>query len=520
MNQRGVAIAIVVLFAVCFVGSCTAGVFQLVKTAADGMEVGKKRDPFASTNPTPKDSDDSDLPPSDPLNVPPTGTDDDDSPPTGAPNPADPLGGAYDPPVLATAQFAVFHVTKAKADGWKTLQKLAKAAKLNAYQNDAPDEAEPPYLVFRSYGTDEYEVIGGDTLTAARGLNEKEQKALQGAKDVSVVDVILPLGKQALFRESIKVMAELQKATGGVLWDQEAEEYLSAAEWKKRRLDTWEKDVPDAPLHFTMFVDTKTDTVDLNTGGLAHFGLPELKLAGVPVDKKNLAEALINLTAQLMAEGAFEPDLGRVTVRIDEVKHKVRRDDFASLCTAEAHKELEFTLVNAGTLTNPALTFSFNGAGTKTARIAAALDTLFGPDDDEGGVVGGVTGGGDDDDDGEAKTAPGLDPKVAAVAKKQLDAYVATVKPRYLKGFKKGEALEVKAPFPTDLGGTSYAWVEVRKLTGGDMIIGVLAETPKGVSDLKKGDEVSLVEEELIDWRTREGKKVTGGDLTGPLMKK
>lgn len=503
-----VAIALVALLAVCFVGSCSVGAVALVSSIADNVDRPRRVDdpdwkkpkvksPLASPKPRPADEDDDQPPAVDPLAM----VDDDSTPPTpddDATPPVEP--GLWTPPEFATAEFAVYHPTKAKADGWKTVQKLAKAIKLPAYLDSTPDDAEPPYLIFRTLEGDEYAPIGGETLELAHGLSQKERDALLDAKSASVVDVTLPLKSTAKLQEVTKLMADLQKATGGVLWDEESQEYFSPAEWKKRRLDGWEKGTPDGLFHFTVYVTDKDGLFELQTGGLAHFGLPELKLSRVPGSLKNPGNNLINVLAQQLIEGTIAAQPGEVTVKIAELKHKARRESLKKTLLDNAQGQAEVTLVSVGTVANPTLELTFPGSGSTAVRLAAAITGLFGASDRVDNI----------EHDAELK----------ALSAKQMQIFASTIKKRFEKGLKAGESLLVKAPFPADSGGNEWMWVEVKKLKADGTIIGTLANEPNDVADLLEGDEVVVVEAEVFDWILKEKNGTQLGNETGKVMLK
>lgn len=492
-----VAIALVALLAVCFVGSCSVAAVSLVSAVADGTNKPERvQDPdwkkpkVKSPLATPKAVKPID---DDPL--------DDALPPT-IDTPADPDAdtGPFVPRDVARAQFAIFHPTKAKTDGWKAIQKLAKTAKLPVYLDEEGDEADGAYLVFHAYTADDYAPLGGETLDFAHGLSDKEKDALVDAQNASVVDVVVPLENTAKLQDVEKLMGDLQKATGGVLWDEESQEYFSAAEWKKRRLDGWDKGTPDALWHFTVFVTAKDGMTDLETGGMGHFGLPELKISKAPNSSKDSANNLLNVLAQLMVEGKIDGAPGSATIRIADMKHKARREAVKKTLLEGAQGQTEVTLVSIGDFRHPTLEVTFPGSGSAGARLDQALTGLFGASDRVDQI----------EHDAELK----------ALSAKQMKIFSTTIKKRFEKGLKAGESLMVKAPFPSDSGGNEWMWVEVKKIKTDGTIIGTLANDPDDVADLVAGDEVVVVEAELFDWIFKEKNGTQLGNETGKVMLK
>lgn len=497
MNQRVVAIVLVALLAVCFVGSCTVAAVSLVSKASEGVADARRDrldlpattppdigDPLDSTAPTTAEPDPDTEPPA------PEG-DDDDAPLKEA---------AFEPVTLASAEFAIFHVTRSKTDGWKVTEKLAKGFKLKAFKDEAADDAELPYLTWRQLSTDDYAVIEGSTLEQARGLTQADKDSLPKAAQVTVLDFFYPPSEPARLREFSMLVAELARSTGGVLWDEEAQEYLSAAEWKSRRLDGWEKGVPDAPLHYTVFVSSKPKGVSLETGGLEHFGLPELTLTHVPGGSRDAAVALLNLTVQLMVEGTVKAEPGTHTIQVEAVKHAARKKLVKERVLDGAKLETDVVLTSVGTLAKPKLAMTFPGSGAPSARLDAALSSLFGASDRVDQVE--------------------HDDELVELSKAQMATFSSTIKKRFQKGLKPGEVLLVKAPFPADSGGNEWMWVEVSKLFPDGRITGFLANDPDDVSDLKSGDEVVVMETELFDWQLKQRDGTVLGNETGKVMLK
>ncbi|MFT3706060.1 MAG: DUF2314 domain-containing protein [Archangium sp.] len=517
-NENGgrvVAIVLVALLAVCFVGSCSVGAVSLVSSISDNTKSsgddGFKPKPFATKKKTVAPDPDPDEPPTDDTNPgDPLATPD---PTPDEPPEAEPQIGPWVAPVDAQSQFAIFHLTKPKTDGWAAIQRVAKAAKLKVYRDEIPEEAEGDYLVYRSLPTEsEYGAMSGEALDVAHGLTDKEKDAVLEAKTASVIDVTLETKDAHKLLDVAKVLLEFQKATGGVLWDEEAQEYFSGAEWKKLRIDSWEKTSPDALRHFTVFVTTKGDSCDLLTGGLAHFGVPELKVTRVPVSDKGATISLVNVLAQQMLEGSIAATPGRATLELNKVKHKARREtwkkDFAG-----GKGEADVELVSVGTIIAPVLEVRFPGGGSVATRLGATLDSLLGKAD---------AADGEDDDGGDGDGATGglaEDPAVKKVSQVQMKLFASTVKPKFLKGLKAGDTLSVLAPFPADSGGNEWVWVKVSKIKNDGTIIGSLGATPKDVGGLVQGDEVVVVESELLDWMLKSG-GVTTGNATAPVLKR
>lgn len=499
-----VAIALVALLAVCFVGSCSVAAVSLIGKVADETKTAsldttwkkpKVKSPLAVPPKKPKSpkapEPDEDVP-TDPLAV--ISPPDDDLPTT--PEPAE---APFVPLDQASAEFALFFPVKAKTDAFKALQKAAKSRNLPVYLEE-PEDPPSAYLTIRTVDTEEYAPIGGEVLELAHGLSQKEQEAVADSQSVAIIDLVLPLKSTAKLQDVSKLMLELQKATGGTLWDEDSQEYFSPAEWKKRRVDGWEKGIPDGLFHFTVYVTPKGTGHELQTGGLSHFALPELRLSGVPGSSKDAATRLLNLVAQQMIEGTFAAEPGERTLRIADVKHKARRELLQKSLTEGAPGQTEVTLTSVGTIATPTLELTFPGSGTTATRLNGALAGLFGSTDRVDDIA--------------------HDAELLALSKKQMQLFGGIIKKRFQKGLLPGEKLLVKAPFPADSGGNEWMWVEVSKIKPDGTIIGTLSNDPNDVSDLMSGDEVVVVEAELFDWILKEKNGKELGNETGKVMLK
>lgn len=378
MNHRVAVIVLVALFTTCFVSTGALVTLTVIKGIVNAASDGRppEREPFASDPeeststppPTPPEpSSDEELSVADP----PTTTDDELSD-------EDPEDSEYVAPLMGAAEFAVFHQDKAKLDPWAALQKAAKGSKLKVFKGEAPASAIAPYLELRDLGTADYAVIAGKTLENGRGLTPAVKAALPRAKRVSVIDAWMPLGVTHL-QEVARVMHTYAQLTGGVLWDEETQEYFSPEAWKARRLDTWEKGVPHASLNITIFSDAADQ--GLRTAGLKHFGLPELKIVNVPAESEDSALALLQAAAQIAVEKPDPPVPGLYPVRLNAMKHAGHKKALGELVRPNATRSVDLILTNNPAAKVPTLFVSFPGTGAPPERLQAALTEFFGSED-------------------------------------------------------------------------------------------------------------------------------------------
>lgn len=374
MNQRVVVIVLVSLFTTCFVGTCAVTTTAVIGAAIGDAKPGKKRPKYEPPpEPEPSEPAESSAPPEavdEVATAAPDGPADEELQPPDEP-------AEFDPPLLATGEFAVFHQEKAKVDPWAALQKAAKGTKVKVFKGEAPVSAIPPYVELRDLSVADYAVIAGETLESGRGLTPAVKAALPKAKRASVLDLALPLSGAPMLELS-KVLHTYAQLTGGVLWDEEAQEYLSAEAFKTRRIDSWEKGVPHISMNFTVFVDTVGEVVSIRSAGLKHFGLPELELKDIPKPSKDSAVALLNATAQILVEGKRMPGPGPLTVDLTAMRHAHHRKNLEAKASADAEKVVDLVLVPGANEKVPTLAITFPGAGTPGERVEDGIATLFG----------------------------------------------------------------------------------------------------------------------------------------------
>ncbi len=493
MNSRAVVIAIVALFALCFVGSGAVMALVFVERLATGEKIlpeSKVKDgtPRASAvEPAPEATTD-DSP------------DDDEIIETIEDSARPEFAATYDAPVLGYSQFAIFFPKKPKLAPWAALQKVTKGTKLKPFKSPAPTSAKLPVIELKEESTLDYAVVEGDSLDKARGVSDDDKDALPAAKTVAVFNVLTPVSLAEQL-EVARVMVALTELTGGVLWDEQTQEYFSAGAFRERRVDGWEKGVPWAALHFSVFVDAPDKGgLEFATGGLRRFGLPELELRGVSRNSRVAANRFVNLVAQALAESGEDIEPGRFTVDLAKIKHtsavKSANDGFSD----GAKKKVVIELRPIGDGEIPRLEITFPGDGAKTVRTERGLGTFFGAQDGVKQVKHNV--------------------ELEQLSKAQMELFRTTVKPRFQKGLKDGEVLMVKAPFTTSGGSTEWMWVEVSRISANGNITGLLANEPDDVPELETGAEVVVKEAQLFDWLVQEADGSTTGNKTRELIDK
>ena len=373
MNHRLAVIVLVGLFTTCFVSTGAIATLTVIKGIVNAASEGR---PSRAEEPPEPDSTDEGLPP--PQKPPPDeelstaalGKTEDDAD-------EDDLD-EYSAPLLGSAEFAVFHQDKAKLDPLVALQKAAKGTRVKVFKGSAPASAIAPYLELRDLACADYAVIAGKTLENGRGLTPAVKAALPRAKRVTVIDASLPVGAANVL-EVMKVMHVYAQLTGGVMWDEETQEYFSADAWKTRRLETWEKGIPHASFNITVFTDAADKA--LRTAGLKHFGLPELKIVNVPAAVEDSALALLQAAAQIAVEDAAGPAPGIYGVSLASMKHAGHKKGLNEMMFPNATRSVDLLLANSPNAKVPTLAVGFPGKGSPTERLEAGLTEFFGAED-------------------------------------------------------------------------------------------------------------------------------------------
>lgn len=493
MNSRAIVIAIVALFALCFVGSGAVMTLVLVER----MATGEKNFPEPKNRPAAPDDDDAEKPTAPEAQLDENADDDDVIETLEAPKRA---AEKFEQPTEGKSQFAVFYPTPSKLPLLPTLQKQLKGTRLKVFRDEAPLGTRPPFIVYKEETTLDYSVVEGVALEKAWGLDAAQQEKLKGAKKVVVLDVVTPVSVTEQVGVG-QVVYAFAKATNGVLWDELTQDYFSPEAFSERRIEGWETGTPWAAVHFKVFAeDTGRNGMSLSTSGLRRFGLPEIELHNVPGNALKSANHAVNVVGQLLVENPKVAKPGPFTISISKMQHEAYRKSLLEASSAGANAAVEVELRPIGDGEIPSLELVFSGSGQKTVVVDRGLTALFGSTD----AVDQVT----------------HDEELLALSKAQMAEFAKTVKPKFLKGLKPAEVLLVKAPFKTTSGGNEWMWVEVTDIAKSGVITGLLANDPDDVPELESGQEVKVKEAELFDWILKAPDGSTTGNKTGELMQK
>ncbi len=338
-----------------------------------------------------------------------------------------------------------------------------------------------------------------------RGISREQAEMLQGSETAIVLDFAYPR-EHVLdgMRAALQITHRLAESTGGLIWDEETREVFSPAAREKRRLADWgENIVPDLSKHTVIHAYKKDDYVRAITLGMQKFGLPDIVVDGFPWSLNGSMASVVNLFAQVLAEGAEIKRPGEFDLDLRAIRNPlVREPQLASLkpgATTIARLTLLKGIPEEGDPSNRLIEIVFGryeGPDVQ-ARQEAMLSSLFGSED--------------------KITRVKHDAELLA-ASERARARRPALRAAFNKGLPPGEFIQVKAPFATPDGGHEYMWVEITAWAG-DKISGLLRNEPFHIPDLHAGQIVEVSEANVFDYLRNHADGTSEGNETGMVMK-
>jgi uncharacterized protein YegJ (DUF2314 family) len=335
----------------------------------------------------------------------------------------------------------------------------------------------------------------------ASGLSEAEKRALVTSRGVTALEVV-GKAEHALtdYRKALSLTQELARKLGGVIWDDESRTAHSVQSFK-RRLESWNGDVPDISRHVSIHQYRDGELLRLVTVGMVKLGLPDLVVNDVASNDAAAMANLVNLVAQSLLERQKLDAPGTLHASIDLLRHAGAKAWLASDLKSNAKRSVDLTLVvgelEEGDADNRLLEIAFPGPAERLQeRQTAAIADLFGSED---GLVN-----------------VRHDAAILAASKRAREK-AFKLRPRYEESVPFGEELQVKVPFTTTAGGNEWMWVEVITWRG-NSIKGILNNDPYDVPTLKAGSRVEVRADQIFDYILRKRDGTMEGNETGPLL--
>ncbi len=338
-----------------------------------------------------------------------------------------------------------------------------------------------------------------------RGVDLDQAQALQQAEDALVLRFAHPAQNGLLaYRAALQLAEQVARDTQGLLWDEETREVFTPDAWRKRRLDSWSGDIPDAALQTVIHAYKGDKQVRSITLGMVKFGLPDVVIDDFSWSNSRQMGNLLNAFAQALVEGATLKSTGQYDLDLRSLRHARVRDELLPTLKSNANTVARLRLINgkaeSGDPDNRLLEVNFDRypGPDHYARQDALLSALFGSED-------GVT---------RVKHNEELLAASAAATK-----HLPALRDAFRKGLQPGEYLLLKAPFATTGGTNEWMWVEVLGWEG-DTIRGLLKNEPVDVPSLHAGQEVKVSQSKVFDYLRRHPDGREEGNETGKILQR
>lgn len=353
----------------------------------------------------------------------------------------------------ARYELAIYWLTPAPKDA--ELQKLASLPGVTLAAAEMADYAPPNEELLQYFG---------------RGLSAQQQQDVQGAVAATRFIVDVPAARRIEVLEKLGIaVGAAAKKWGGYPWDEATRELFTAEAWQQRRVAGWQDGLPLVTKHMVSHLyENGGGKYRLVTLGMQKFALPDLSIDGVPKAFAEQLQALVNLVAARLLAHPELAASGALSFELDATDAGTLRVELSLLGTEP----------QTGDADNAQLEVHFDGAGSQSERISAALERAFGSA--EAPII----------------MAKDSDAELNA-ARDRARARLPEVKKRFEGRKKNLESVMVKAPFG-DGEQREWMWVEVRQWKAGQLE-GVLTNDPYYVA-LKRGAVVKVQEAEIFDW--------------------
>ncbi len=302
-------------------------------------------------------------------------------------------------------------------------------------------------------------------------------------------------------RDANTLTHKLAEATEGLPWDEECRLVYSRSAWHKKRVESWQGDIPDVRGHVNMHAYRNPELVRIITLGMRKFGLPDLVIAQTPSGGSRAAGNVVNACAQRLLEGqAF--DGKRFELVLSEIRHDAMRASALANplkgATGRATLRLSKIPPDKGDPNNRLLALEFPYAEGKSPleKQAAALTALYGGEDP---IIGRKAG----------------DEALKAASEKARAAFSAKI-PEFRKGLQPNERLLVKVPFKFK-DQVEYMWVEVVGWKTAS-IDGILMNDSHFDKNLREGRRLSVDLMDVYDYIHYKPDGTEEGNETGKVI--
>lgn len=374
----------------------------------------------------------------------------------------------------------------------------------------APPTPERPFLTYYRFARPFGNEPGpgeGHLKSFGRGIGDPEKRQFAST---GWSHYVLLRGKTddavSSYRKVCQLALEAAERVNGLLYDSETREYFSREEWRKRRLDNWSTNgVPNMIEHVVVSVAQPAPPSPMLrsiTHGMRKLGLPDLVVEGLPRSHSGTVSALLQLTAQAMAEQSEAPDPDDYSLNLKEVRDPQVREQTKSWFGENGSGRVRLSLYDGKPRQNDPdnqlleLAFDHGNGRTHAEKLSDMLSQAFGSRDNLTDV-----------EPSEAIDA------ASARAKKKL----AEMKSAFRKGLPGNARLLVKGPF-RHKDGTEWMWMELAEWTEDDDLRGLLENDPVNVDYLRAGSNVTFHLDKAFDYILIHPDGTREGNETGKLI--
>ncbi len=339
-----------------------------------------------------------------------------------------------------------------------------------------------------------------------RGITSEDVAVLGANEQAIILDVRYPEQYiySGLYDFSIFTL-EVGKAYRGLIWDEETREVFGYDKWKEQRIESYSAEkIPDVTKQITIHAYKNSDYIRAITLGMKKFGREDIVVNDFAWSNNSSVGNLINLIAQQIVETRSGETALKMIANIDAIKHPVVKGYYKNILYENASKGIAVTLKptknEEGDPDNRLLEVDFDTLDGKSlqARQEQLLASLFGFEDKISYVK--------HNDEILKKSEE---------AKAKLPGY----KEKFNKGFKPGEYLLLKAPFPVGDDTNEWMWVEVHEWKG-TQITGLLKNDPYNIPALKAGMTVTVDQNDIFDYIHYLPDGTSVGNETAKLIEK
>lgn len=407
-------------------------------------------------------------------------------------------------PSHVTIEYAVFWPSEPKRPPLPVMKGVAAKRHPELRFVDRAEETPDDVAVWaRVLPTSEYPAPTATHLKRwGRGLKKTQIAKMKQSKTALVLRAKCPRGEVEKAMRALAPLCEyMARRSKAFIWDAETKELFSTGAWRKQRsVDAWIEGVPRVDREVVVDVEEKDEVYRAVSRGMSKFGQPDVVVAAFAKVHVEVAEQLVMLACQTMAETGGPWPKGSIKLDIDRLEHFEFKEDMVNALGKRAHRKAIIALGEAArSKTDPdngLIEIAFAGAPATPLpeRQEALFVHVFGEPKEKRG-----------------KATPREAEKIASrLARRRL---FKEVKPHFRGGVPAGETLLIKAPFKNTKGQREYLWIELESWDV-SRVHGALMNTPRNIPTLKEGQKVSVSDADIFDYKWYKADGTVEGNTT------